>query len=96
MEPTVTLEEIENNEYVDISAVEGMIGDLEKHKVSLSAENLAEVFPDAVRTDPQARLCIDYNAVVTLLTQAVKKQQAEIELLRKVLEENGLMEPEKH
>jgi len=63
--------------------------------VGLSGENLAGVFPDAVRTDPEARLCIDYNAVVTMLVEAVKQQQAEIELLRKTLEENGLLEPEK-
>ena len=90
-----TPEEIENNEYVSEEAVEGMINDLEKSKVALSAENLAEVFPDAVRTDSEARLYIDYNAVVTILVEAVKQQQSQIELLRKALEENGLMEPEK-
>ena len=93
--PIASPEEIENNEYVDEAAVEGMKSDFEKRKVSLSAENLAEVFPDAVRTDSQARLCIDYNAVVTLLTQAMKKQQAEIEILRKTLVDNGLLESEK-
>jgi hypothetical protein len=90
-----TPEELENNEYVSEEAVEGMINDLEKSKVALSAENLAEVFPDAVRTDSEARLYIDYNAVVTILVEAVKQQQSEIELLRKVLEENGLMKPKK-
>lgn len=90
-----TPEEIENNEYVSEEAVEGLINDLEKSKVALSAENLAEVFPDAVRTDSEARLYIDYNAVVTILVEAVKQQQSQIELLRNALEENGLMEPEK-
>lgn len=93
--PSITPEEIENNEYIDKEAVDGMIGDLGKRTVGLSAENLAEVFPDAIRTNPQATLCINYNAVVAMLTQAVKEQQAQIELLRKILEENGLMEPEK-
>ncbi len=83
-------EEIENSEYIDEEAVEGMIGDLDKRKVALSAQNLAEAFPDAVRTDPQARLCIDYNAVITLLVEAVKQQQEEIVLLQNVLEEHGL------
>ena len=92
----ITQEEIEENEYIDDEAVEGMIGDLKKRKVGMSADNLAEVFPDAVRTDPQARLCIDYNAIVTMLVGAVKQQQAEIENLRKALEEHGLLEPEKH
>ena len=39
-EPEITPEEIENSEYIDAEAVEGMIGDLEKRTVSLSAENL--------------------------------------------------------
>lgn len=90
-EPMVTPEEIENNENIDVEAMEGMIGDLEKRNVGLSAENMAEVFPDAVRTDPQARLCIDYQAVTTMLVEAIKQQQAEIILLQKALEENGLM-----
>lgn len=93
--PMTTPEEIENSEYVDREAVEGMIGDLEKRKVALSVENMAEVFPDAVRTDPEARLCLDYNAVITLLVEAVKQQQTEIVLLRKTLVENGLMSEEK-
>ena len=92
-EQSITAEEIENNENIDREAVEGMIGDLGKRIVALSAKNLSEVFPNAVRTDSEARLCIDYNAVVTMLVEAVKQQQAEIELLRTVLEENGLMEP---
>lgn len=94
-DPLVTPEDIESSEYVDEEAVSGMIEDLGKRSVGLSGENLAGVFPDAVRTDPEARLCIDYNAVVTMLVEAVKQQQAEIELLRKTLEENGLLEPEK-
>lgn len=94
-DPLATPEEITSSEYIEREAVEGMIRDLEKHKVEFSAENLSEVFPDAVRTDPEARLCIDYNAVVTMLVEAVKQQQNEIELLRKALEDNGLLEPEK-
>lgn len=91
----VTPEEITNSEYIDENAMEGMIGDLEKSNVRLSTESLAEVLPDAVRTDPEARLCVDYDAIVTMLTQAVKQQQEEINLLRKTLEENGLLEPGK-
>lgn len=88
----VTIEEIETSEYVKDEAKASMIEDLEKRSVSLSVESLLEVFPDAVRTDPEARLCIDYNAVITMLVEAVKQQQVEIQLLQKVLEENGLME----
>ena len=84
-----------SSEHIDENAVLGMIDDLEKSNVRLKAETLVEVFPDAVRTDPEARLCVDYNAVVTMLVEAVKQQQSEIDLLRKTLEENGLLEPEK-
>lgn len=92
--PFITQEELENNEFIDGEAVEGILADQDKYSVSLSAENLVEVFPDAVRMDPEARLCIDYDAVVSMLTEAVKQQQLEIELLRKTLQENGLLEPE--
>lgn len=92
--PFITQEELENNEFIDSEAVEGILADQDKYSVSLSAENLAEVFPDAVRTDPEARLCIDYDAVVSMLTEAVKQQQMEIEHLRRTLEEKGLIEPE--
>ena len=92
---STTPEEIENSEYINSEAVAGMINDLEKNRVALSADNLVEAFPDAVRTDPEARLCIDYNAVVTMLVEAVKQQQTEITLLRKTLEENGFLEQEK-
>jgi hypothetical protein len=79
------------SEYVDEEAVEGMLSDLGKRGIGLSGTNLAEVLPEAVRTDPEARLCINYHAVVTMLIEAVKEQQNEIERLQQILEENGLM-----
>ena len=85
-----TPEDIENNEYINEEAVEGMVLDLRKRGIGLSGDNLAEVLPDAVRTDPEARLCINYHAVVTMLIEAVKEQQNEIERLQQILEENGL------
>ena len=90
-EPHLTPEDIESNEYVDEEAVEGMLSDLGKRGIGLSGTNLAEVLPEAVRTDPEARLCINYHAVVTMLIEAVKEQQNEIERLQQILEENGLM-----
>lgn len=68
-----------------------MMSDLGKKSVGLSGENVAEALPEAVRTDPEARLCIDFQAVVSMLIEAVKEQQSEIETLRNLLEENGLM-----
>lgn len=90
-DPHITLEDIENNEYINEEAVEGMMLDLGKKGIGLSGDNLAEVLPEAVRTDPEARLCINYQAVVTMLIEAVKEQQNEIERLQQILEENGLM-----
>lgn len=88
-------EDIESSEYVQEEAKIGMIGDLEKRAVGFMAQNVEESIPEAVRTDPEARLCINYQTIVTMLTEAVKQQQQEIELLRKALEDNGLLEPEK-
>lgn len=93
--PFMTQEDIEENEFVSEDAVDGIVKDLDKRSVGLSVSNFEEVFPDAVRTDPEARLCIDYNAVITMLVEAVKQQQTEIEFLRNTLEENGLIEPQK-
>ena len=87
---TVTPEEIEGNEYVEDAAVQHMIADLEKSTVGLSPQDLDEYFPEAVRTDPSNRLGIDYQSVVTMLVEAVKQQQREIEELRNALEKSGL------
>lgn len=87
----VEIPDLENNEYVVPEAVEAMYADFSKRSTGLSGSNLEEVFPEAVRTDPQNRLCIDYQAVVTMLVEAVKEQQHEIEELRGILEENGLL-----
>lgn len=89
----VEIPDLENNEYVDPEAVAAMYADFSKRSAGLSGSNLEEVFPEAVRTDLQNRLCIDYQSVVTMLVEAVKEQQQEIEALRRVLEENGLIEP---
>ncbi len=82
---------MENNEFVDPDAVDAMYADFEKRSVGLSGTSFLEAFPEGVRTDPQNRLCIDYQSVVTMLVEAVKEQQREIEELRKTLEENGLV-----
>ena len=78
--------DLENNENIDPEAIEAMYADFEKRTAGLSGSNLEEVFPEAVRTDPQNRLCIDYQSVVTILVEAVKEQQREIDELRSVLE----------
>lgn len=78
--------DLENNENIDPEAIDAMYTDFEKRTAALSSSNLEEVFPEAVRTDPQNRLCIDYQSVVTMLVEAVKQQQREIEEFRSALE----------
>lgn len=87
----VEIPDLESDEGVDPKAVEAMYADFGKRTVGLSSSDFVEAFPEGVRTDPQNRLCIDYSSVVTMLVEAVKEQQREIEDLRKALEENGLM-----
>ena len=92
---TVSPEGIMGSEYVKEEAKEAMVEDLQKRNIGLDAALLGDICPDAVRTDPEARLCINYNAIITMLVEAVKQQQEEIELLRQTMEDNGLMEPKK-
>ncbi len=87
--------DLENDENVDPEAVEAMYADFGKRSVSLSGVDFVEAFPEGVRTDPQNRLCISYSSVVTMLVEAVKEQQREIEELRRTLEENGLMKKQR-
>ena len=81
--------DLENNEFVAPEAIGAMYADFEKRTAALSGSNLEEVFPEAVRTDSQNRLCIDYQSVVTILVEAVKEQQREIEEMRTILEKVG-------
>lgn len=87
---TLSPEEIMESEFILEEAKNAMVRDLEKRNIGLDASLVGEALPDAVRTDTEARLCIDYNAVITMLVEAVKQQQEEIKLLQKTLEENGL------
>lgn len=87
--------DLENDENVNPDAVEAMYADFEKRSVGLSGTSFLEAFPEGVRTDPQNRLCIDYQSVVTMLVEAVKEQQREIEEMSKILEEKGLMKMKK-
>ena len=92
----VTPEEIENSEYVSPEAVEGLLGDMEKGRTAgMVAEELEEVLPEAVRHDPDGLVGINYNAVVTVLVEAFKEQQARIDQLESILRENGLWESKK-
>lgn len=59
--------------------------------VGLSAEEIEKVIPEAVVTTEEGEMCINYEVLTVFLVEAVKEQQQEIQALRKILEENGLL-----
>jgi hypothetical protein len=88
----ITPDEIENSEEVSPEALAGILNDIERSKtIGLDVEALEEVLPEAVRHAPDGKVGINYNAVVTVLVEAFKEQQAKIEQLESVLRENGLL-----
>ena len=92
----ITPEDFENNENILPEALEGLLKDLEKDKaIGMYAEEMEEVLPEAVRHDPEGRMAINYNAVVTVLVEAFKEQQARIDQLESILRGNGLLENKK-
>lgn len=88
----ITPEELRECEEIVPEALDGILNDLERSKtIGLDAEVLEEVLPEAVRHDPDGNIGINYNAVVTLLVEAFKEQQARIEQLESILRENQLL-----
>lgn len=67
----------------------------ENRRAGVTAQELKRVLPEAVADDENGMLYVDYDALTVFLIEAVKEQRQEIQLLRKTLEENGLLEPEK-
>lgn len=89
-------EDFEDNPNIQPEAIEGLLKDLEKDKViGMYAEELEEVLPEAVRHTPEGNMAINYNAIIPVLIEAFKEQQARIELLESILRENGLLNSNK-
>lgn len=86
---TQEIPELENNENIQPEAVQAMYSDFEKRTVGLAATEVETAFPEAVRTDPQNRICINYQAIVTMLVEAVKEQQRQINQLQQLLIEQN-------
>lgn len=66
-----------------------------KQRIGLYADDVKKVLPEAVAIDDAGVTYVNYEALTVVLIEAYKEQKAEIELLRKTLEEHGLLEPEK-
>ena len=86
------LDGISGRYYTTYSEVDTRNGN---RKISVSAQEVEKVLPEAVTRDENDMLYVDYNALTVVLIEAYKEQKAEIERLRKTLEEHGLLEPEK-
>lgn len=85
-------EDLTDNENVLPEAVEALLNDMEKSRsVVMNADELEAVLPEAVRHDPDGKVGINYNAIVPVLIEAFKEQQAKIEQMETVLRENGLL-----
>lgn len=66
----------------------------EMHQVyGVSAQEVEKVIPEAVSTDENGILYVNYETLTVFLIEAVKEQRQEIELLRNTLEANGLLKP---
>ena len=85
-------EDVIGNENVAPEAVEGLLSDMEKTRsLTMDAGELEAVLPEAVRHTDEGNADINYNALVTVLIEAFKEQQARIDELEAILEENGLL-----
>lgn len=88
----ITPEDLQNNENILPEALDGLLIDLEKVRVvGMNATEMEEILPEAVRHCPDGNSAINYNAVVTVLVEAFKEQQARIEQLESILRENRLL-----
>lgn len=78
----------ENNPEVNPEAIEGLMKDIEVERVlGLSASEIEEVLPEAIRHDPQGVVCINYQALIPVLIEGFKEQQRTIESLQNQIAE---------
>lgn len=83
-----------DNPNIAPEAIEGLMKDLNIDKsLGLSVDDLESVLPEAIRHDPEGMVYINYSALVPVLVEAFKEQQAKIEQLEEVLKKNGLLNP---
>ena len=61
--------------------------ELEQRKAGIIAQELQEVLPEGVITDPDGKLGVSTHAVTALLVNAIKEQQTEIDELKALVKE---------
>lgn len=62
-------------------------GEDESRQVGIVAQEVEEILPEIVSTDPEGIKSVDYAKLTPLLIEAIKAQQKEIDELRKMVEE---------
>lgn len=87
----VTMEDLEDNPNIAPEALEGILKDIENGKtVGMHADELEAILPEAVRHDPDGGVGINYDAIIPVLVEAFKEQQARIDQLEAIIRENNL------
>lgn len=90
----VDTKELYGNENIKPKAIEGLLKDFGKERIpGMNADELEEVLPEVIRHTPDGETCISYDALIPVLIEAFKEQQARIGELENILRENGLMQP---
>lgn len=60
-------------------------------RVGVTAQEVEKVLPELVSADENGLRYVDYESLTVFLIEAVKEQRKEIQFLREVLEENGIL-----
>lgn len=92
--PGAILDGITGNYYIPVDETDGDAKESSR-RVGVMAHEVEKYLPEAVSRDDNDLMYVDYEALTVVLIEAYKEQKAEIELLRKTLEEHGLLKPEK-
>ena len=92
--PGAILDEITGTYYIPVDETGGDAKE-NSRRVGVIAQEVEKYLPEAVSRDDNDLMYVDYEALTVVLIEAYKEQKAEIELLRKTLEEHGLLKPEK-
>lgn len=62
------------------------------YRFGFVAQEVEEVLPEVVKTMPDGNKSITYTDIIAILVEAMKQQQSEIDRMREVMIEHGLME----
>lgn len=62
------------------------------YRYGFVAQEVEEVLPEVVKTMPDGKKSMTYTDIIAILVEAMKQQQSEIDRMRQVMIEHGLME----